>query len=85
MSLRISMRRGTCQYSCFINKLKITARFESTSTDKSFDNKILGRPGWAWKELEVRSCSHWWHSDGARLVPALLGEMITGPGPQELG
>lgn len=62
MSFRISMRRGTCQYSCFVNKLKIRTRLQSTSKDKSFDNgnKILGRPGWVWKELEVRSCSHWW-------------------------
>lgn len=41
------MRRGTCQYSCFINKLKIIARLQPTSMDKSFDNdnEILGGPG----------------------------------------
>lgn len=79
MSFRISIRRGTCQYSCFINKLKIIARLQQTSMDISFENgnKILGKPGSTWKELEVRACSHCSGvGNGAGLMPALLGEMV---------
>lgn len=38
-------RRRTCQYSCFINKFRSTARLQLISMDRSFENgnKTLGK------------------------------------------